>query len=208
MGGLQSGQKQPPPRRFCQALKTMNKRPDDDKKIIRILTALAAAILVAGCAAPRPTGPEVRNDVRPPIRNREANAVLPMFVGHYEVTDSRRNRRQVTVADLSIDNGVATLKLYTKDGLLITTLQANECSGDVVNKHTQHMYLACFGPDLYGVIRHSFSFSKVPVGYIHKSGAMIPLYDPMPVTDGYLIDFLPGEGRTIAYPLAARRVAP
>lgn len=91
--------------------------------------------------------------------------------------------------------------------LLVATLQAHECSGDLVGNHTQHMYLACFGPD-YGVNRHFFSFSKVAAGYVHKSGALVPLYDPMPVTDGYLIDFQPGDARAASYPLAARRAAP
>lgn len=176
-------------------------------KSILACVALATVALVAGCAAQRPPAPDVRKDARQPIRNREASAVLPMFVGHYEITDSRRNRRHVTAADLSIDDGVVTLRLSTKDGLLVTTLQANECSGDLANKHTQHMYLACFGPELYGVNRHFFTFSKVPAGYVHKSGGLIPLYDPMPVTDGYLIDFQPGDARATAYPLAARRAA-
>lgn len=171
-------------------------------------TALVTVALVAGCAAQRPPASEFRSDARQPIRNREANVVLPMFVGHYEITDSRRNRRQIAAADLSIDSGVVTLRLSTKDGQVVTTLQANECSGDLANKYTQHMYMACFGPELYGVNRHFFTFAKVPAGYVHKSGSLIPFYDPMPVTGGYLIDFQPGDARAITYPLAARPAVP
>lgn len=177
-------------------------------KSILACAALTTVALTAGCASQGPSAPELRNDVRQPIRNREANAVLPNFVGHYEITDSRRNRRQVAAADLSIDGDVVTLRLSTKDGKVVTTLQANECSGDLVNKFSQNMYLACFGPELYGVNRHFFTFSKVPPGYVHKSSGLIPLYDPMLVTGGYLIDFQPGDARAVAYPLAARPAVP
>lgn len=177
-------------------------------KSILTCTALVTVAFVAGCAAQRPPASEFRSDARQPIRNREANVVLPMLVGQYEITDSRRNRRQIAAADLSIEGGVATLKLSTKEGQLVTTLQANECSGDLANKYTQGIYLACFGPELYGVRRHSFTISTVTAGYVHKSGGLIPMYDPMPVTGGYLIDFLPGDARGLTYPLAARRAMP
>ena len=179
------------------------------KSVIFSIIALMTTVLMVSCASqPQPSEPDVRNDTRAPIRKREADTVLPMFTGHYEITDSRQSRWQIAFADLSIESGVPTMRLSSENGRLIMMLKANECAGDIVNPHTQHMYLVCFGPSPapYGNIPHHFSFSKVPSDYVYKSGTLIPEYTPMPVTGGYVITFGLTERFAHNFPLAARRV--
>jgi hypothetical protein len=166
---------------------------------------LSTALLLAGCAQ-QPRSPELSSDARRPVRGREAAEVIPVFLGHYAVTDARRNRREIASAELLLEAGVPTLRLRGRDGQVAVQIEANECSGDLSNKFSKNMYLACFGPDRPP--RRYFTVAKVPSDHVHKSGALIPLYDPMPVSGGYLIEYQPGEYRSNAYPLAARRTDP
>lgn len=159
----------------------------------RIWPFLLATVL-AGCATSVSTkasiAPIKHVDLQGSKRGREASETIPQFVGKYRVVDSRGDRRAVDTAEVTLIAGVPTLRLWRSGGTELTVeLQANDCSGDLVNKHSQNMFLVCFGTNPHSTRPLYFSISKVTHPELEKSGTLIPRYEPMPVHRGYLIRY-------------------
>jgi hypothetical protein len=145
-----------------------------------------------------------------PVRKRDAAEVIPLFVGRYLVTDSRLNDLNVSSVEFLLENEVPTLRFNAADGTLLTTLQANVCSGDLLNKHTGNMYLSCNVSEHVTTYPHYFLFRRVASDYIKESGRFLE-YSPMPVSDGVLLDYqmkIEGLLITRSRPLALRRIEP
>lgn len=134
----------------------------------------------------------------------DAAAVLPAFLGHYAVTDSRMNQRLVTSVDLRVDRGLPTLRLNGPNGKPVMQIKGKFGAGNVSDMVSKDMYLVCSEPDVQTGRRIYFSISKVPATHVYMADSMFPVHDPMPVTSGFLLQYQPGDHNSRTYPLALR----
>lgn len=164
-------------------------------KRVFTVVLIGAAGIASGCATSEQINVIRSVDFRPPERKREAALVIPQFIGRYRVRDVSGEYRPFKIADFVLSAGVPTLQLRTSNfGAVLFELQANECSGDVVNKNSESMYLVCFGASPNALGAPSFSISKidtpreVPAGLFQRS---------LTVSDGYVITYTRTIGRQI-----------
>lgn len=164
-----------------------------------IATAIAGTIL-SGCAGPARDAVIKRIDLREAKRTREAQSTIPHFLGKYRVVDSRGNSDKIIAAELVLLAGVPTLRLWRSGGSEPAgELQANECAGDISNAFSGNMYMACFGVNPHRSRAPYFTISQVIQPQVEKSGSLIPRYEAMSVTSGYVIVYelgRPYESRT------------
>lgn len=166
---------------------------------------LATTIIFSGCAT---TNHQVNsnNNEQKPARERKASAAIPLFIGNYTVTDSRKNYQKVTSASLSLEKEVPVMRFLNAEGKLVLLMKANSCSGDIQNKFTGMAFLACSDKNpSSGGMSNFFSIGEKKIDEIQKTGSML-FPDDMVIKDGLLITYYLENERAIARYLSVRRV--
>lgn len=165
-------------------------------------TSILAFTLVAltGCGS-LPQGKDV------PFISAEAQAELARFEGRYKVVDARLNRPGVEAIELILVRGEPSLRLLKKDGKQISAvINADKC---VVNTSIPAaIFLNCHdsGPARYK--SPSFTIYKKEGEWMHRSGALLPQYEPMRVHAGnVLFTYNIDESYGLDRPISAARVA-
>lgn len=166
---------------------------------------LLIALLQPSNSTYEPSGPPAG-----PVRKGDTAEVIPLLAGRYLVTDSRLNELNVSSVEFLLEKEVPTLRFNAADGTLLTTMQANVCSGDLVNKYTGNIFLSCYVSEHFSNYPHFFRLRRVAPDYIHKSSIYLE-YSPMPVRDGFLLEYqmkMENSRATRTRPLALRRIEP